>query len=1113
MKNLNKTRKGNRLLSLESKFLKHDNNQRKSTSKGIGSYAGMLTASPNDHWIGDDGQIQTKVGTSPQGGPSTVHRFFTYQPELGTGYGLAETLTENAAGLVEFPATGTGFERYGGIDAGGTDDGVVHGSGDHWLQPITAAALFGLSNKLNRDHGFVVAYGDMSSSNGSDPWEPGSIHHKGHGHGGNRIGVDIDFRYLNNSGRSFQAKNAFEEADFSATNNQRFFDTARTFGFTANYQGPSGTLTGITKVKGHDNHGHIGLTLASVNWVQQQAVGGISIVKSIPDTARAFTTPQTWDTHTNTRIQEIHPDLRTTVANFINHMESTHGMQLRVGNNPFRTFAEQDAEYARGRTAPGGIVTNARAGQSYHNYGLAVDVVEVHPHYGYEKGYDQRRWDTIGQEAINAGFVWGGNFTTIVDKPHIEMSFGFTTAQLLVRYNNGNFLPGTQYVDLRPNLSAGNSWSGQMTLPANISNQGIQFIKNCEGFGANVYNDAGHLAIGYGHNLSATDEADFRAGRYQYQNGITEAQADTLLRNDVAAIITTLQNRVTVNMSQSQFDATISYIFNVGAGNSLDRQFGVRLNAGNYAGAAREMDIITSNGEVLAGLVRRRNAEYDLFVNGVYGNKDNYSGTQLSWQVSRSQGLNEQFSTDFPSVTSEKFKAFLPTILRHEGGFVNDPDDPGGATNKGVTFKTFQRHAQSVLGVEPTMQNLRAITDDQAGEIYELIYWNRVKGEQINDVQVAYQFVDFYINAGGNAIRVMQRTLNEMGQHVEVDGGMGEKTLAAINAVNGEALFNNFKANRLRYYEQLVIQKPTSKKYLKGWTNRTNSFVYGSVGLSGSKSFEMNFWAESMGYGFVDGMHRVELTGNGESRVHSRWVKKGLETPAATRFKAALVERKKEAYNTTKATMDLFKANIYAVADALDVENSALYLKSSGDTFCNVYAYHVVSGLGAYLPRLWWTLDVEKKMLDGTLTPDTVHAESGMKYKNIYGKSITQEQNANMLNAWFERVGEPHFGWEKATDMDAAQTAANNGHIVIINAAKTGGHGHISVILPELPSSPAKKPGIPLQSQAGETNFKIGRGGKWWSDSKHSNGHAWIYKGEIKSPIIASGAALGGAYA
>lgn len=80
------------------------------------------------------------------------------------------------------------------VDAGGNDRNVPEnvGPGDHFLDPVVASALFGLMHVLNHDHNFTVSMGDMSSSNGSDPWQPGGQHHGGHGHNGNRIGQDID---------------------------------------------------------------------------------------------------------------------------------------------------------------------------------------------------------------------------------------------------------------------------------------------------------------------------------------------------------------------------------------------------------------------------------------------------------------------------------------------------------------------------------------------------------------------------------------------------------------------------------------------------------------------------------------------------------------------------------------------------------------------------------------------------------------------------------------------------------------------------------------------------------------------------------------------------------
>lgn len=109
------------------------------------------------------------------------------------------------------PDRGTGFERNGVVDAGGRAAGENVGQGDHFLQPVAAAALFGAINVLHTDHQLTLSLGD----------------HSGHGHNGNRSGLDIDFRYLNNNGVSFQSPTARSDAQFSVANNQRVYDTGR----------------------------------------------------------------------------------------------------------------------------------------------------------------------------------------------------------------------------------------------------------------------------------------------------------------------------------------------------------------------------------------------------------------------------------------------------------------------------------------------------------------------------------------------------------------------------------------------------------------------------------------------------------------------------------------------------------------------------------------------------------------------------------------------------------------------------------------------------------------------------------------------------------------------
>jgi len=132
----------------------------------------------------------------------------------------------------------------------------------------------------------------------------------------------------------------------------------------------------------------------------------------------------TWDRYTNRRIQKLHPKIRQMVINFINDALD-RGYKLRV-TSALRTFKEQETLYAKGRPA-GRKVTNARPGTSFHNYGLAVDVVEIGPTKGmdgFKRGYDKTRWDDIGKIGKEHGFFWGGDFRSLSDKPHFEFNDG-----------------------------------------------------------------------------------------------------------------------------------------------------------------------------------------------------------------------------------------------------------------------------------------------------------------------------------------------------------------------------------------------------------------------------------------------------------------------------------------------------------------------------------------------------------------------------------------------------------------------------------------------------------------------------------------------------------------
>lgn len=173
------------------------------------------------------------------------------------------------------------------------------------------------------------------------------------------------------------------------------------------------------------------------------------------------------------------------------------------------------------------------------------------------------------------------------------------------------------------------------------------------------------------------------------------------------------------------------------------------------------------------------------------------------------------------------FNAYIPLLRKIEGGFVNDPDDPGGATNKGITLKTFEIFAQSLLGIEPTLENLKALTDSQAAKIFKVGWWNKMKGNKIKSQDVAEIVIDHSIHSNRRvATKMAQRVMNRLGQFLVDDGVFGTLTLKAINTVNPAKFHKLYKKARIEYYKRLTDLKPRLRKFLPGWINRANKFEF-----------------------------------------------------------------------------------------------------------------------------------------------------------------------------------------------------------------------------------------------------------------------------------------------
>lgn len=152
--------------------------------------------------------------------------------------------------------------------------------------------------------------------------------------------------------------------------------------------------------------------------------------------------------------------------------------------------------------------------------------------------------------------------------------------------------------------------------------------------------------------------------------------------------------------------------------------------------------------------------------------------------------------------------AIIAFILKHEGGYVNDPHDAGGETNFGISKRQY-----------PNL-DIKNLTKQQAADIYKRDYYARVKGDSM-PAWLALLLTDFGVNAGtGTAVRLLQRILGQ-----DVDGILGKNSMAAVQravADPNSQLCQDYVAGRRAHYQNLATNKPSQQKFLKGWLNRTN---------------------------------------------------------------------------------------------------------------------------------------------------------------------------------------------------------------------------------------------------------------------------------------------------
>ena len=146
----------------------------------------------------------------------------------------------------------------------------------------------------------------------------------------------------------------------------------------------------------------------------------------------------------------------------------------------------------------------------------------------------------------------------------------------------------------------------------------------------------------------------------------------------------------------------------------------------------------------------------------------------------------------------------IETVLKHEGGYVNDPKDLGGETNFGITKRFY-----------PEL-NIKELTIEKAKQIYKDDYWDKNRVESLPQ-NLWHIFFDMCVNMGRRtAVKVIQRAAVNRGRDIEVDGGLGPATIKALKGVE----LDRVRAYRVKFYVDLITSKPEQEKFFLGWFRR-----------------------------------------------------------------------------------------------------------------------------------------------------------------------------------------------------------------------------------------------------------------------------------------------------
>ena len=176
------------------------------------------------------------------------------------------------------------------------------------------------------------------------------------------------------------------------------------------------------------------------------------------------------------------------------------------------------------------------------------------------------------------------------------------------------------------------------------------------------------------------------------------------------------------------------------------------------------------------------------------------------------------------------FEKAIKEILKHEGGYVNNPNDPGGITNKGVTLRLIKDHPELGdfdLDGDVDAEDIKNMTVENATKIYKDLWWDKFGYGKFTNDAIALKVFDFAVNAGASrSHKILQASINSFGMNLTVDGILGNATFQVVNHfADGDVdkLLATFRTKQYQFYVDIATKNPKLQVFLKGWEHRAKA--------------------------------------------------------------------------------------------------------------------------------------------------------------------------------------------------------------------------------------------------------------------------------------------------